>query len=109
MTGCERPAPKDISLPDNKSQNSQWVLESYDASKGFVFSKDGVSYATKCDHIFHKSTGIRQDINDQSQCVRVLSYLHKTIPIDDTSENINGVVAFTDGDSVFVFDIKQAK
>jgi hypothetical protein len=44
VAGCGRSAPKDTALPSNKpKQNGQWVLESYDANKGFTFSKDGIS------------------------------------------------------------------
>jgi len=110
MMSCNRSAPKDIALPSNKpKQSGQWILESYDADKGFTFSKDGVLYATRCDHISSKVSNIRIDIQDQSQCARVLSYLHKTIPIDESSEMVNGVIAYVDGNDLLVFEILHAK
>jgi hypothetical protein len=112
QAGCNQSAPeaqKSTPNPQNREQSSQWVLESYDSTKGFTFSKDGLSYLAKCDHIFWKSTGFRQDVHDQSECVKLLPYLHKPVPIDDVSAKINGTLGFTSDDEVLVFEITSAK
>jgi hypothetical protein len=112
LAACSQPSPKaDPPAVSNTAptQSGQWILQNYDSDKGYTFRRDGVSYQTRCDHVFHKGTGIRQDASDQTLCVRVLPYLHKTIPIDNASENINGMIAFIDGDDVLAFEIKQAK
>jgi hypothetical protein len=112
LASCNHSVPNSTASPSSnprQQQNGQWVLESYDSTKGFTFSKNGVLYVTKCDHISWKISNYRADIQYQSQCTMILSYLHKTIPMDDSSESINGTIGFVDGNEVIVFEITSAK
>jgi hypothetical protein len=68
----------------------QWVLVSYSAEKGYVFSKDGVQYEAHCagfisaDAISKLPPGFIFDANPVVQegiCSAVLPYLHKQAPV----------------------------
>lgn len=105
--GC-RSAPKPVDLtPVNavaSQPSSQWILESYDSVKGYTFSKDGVSYQTKCFRIEGKvdstddpaalrglgyvldgSSRFHMDIKNQSQCNELLNYIHKPVTLTNGS------------------------
>jgi len=98
--------PKDVVPSDSVQQkDSQWVLESYDSSKGYTFTKGRVTYQTKCFRIAGKvdktddKAGLRglgyimdglskfhMDIKEQSQCSELLDSIHK--PVTPTNKSI---------------------
>lgn len=65
------------------AQNAgQWILESYDANKGYVFRKDGVRYMTHCRISYlHDATNVYPAASE-SECSAVLPYLHKPLPLE---------------------------
>jgi hypothetical protein len=80
LFGCGHTIPVGIDNHPN-----QWVLESYVATKGYTFIKDGIRYQTHCNY-----AGIeRNDGTDppgaatqESDCSIILPYLHKPIPLE---------------------------
>jgi hypothetical protein len=115
LLGCSRPTLKASSEP-SQQKNSQWILESYDSVKGFTFSKDGVSYLTKCSRIvwvhqpgISNPNGFQMDVYDQNQCVELLPYLHKVVPLGDSSENYDGTLSFATGNKTLILKITEAK
>jgi hypothetical protein len=119
IVGCNHSSLSDVPSPHGTTkpqQSGQWVLESYDSTKGYTFSKDGVSYLTKCDRIawMHQAgvsdpNGLQMDVRNQSQCVELLPYLHKPVLLGDSSENYNGTLYFSVGDKTLFFKIIEAK
>jgi hypothetical protein len=104
LVGCSRPIPESKTLaPGNptKPQSGQWILESYDLTKGYAFSKDGVTYQAKCSRIEGKASkghtieGLgfvwdgpnkyHIDVKDQSQCNELLEYIHKPVGLTNGS------------------------
>jgi len=109
--GCNtNPAPKPqtqvVSTPAPKADptEGQWILESYDAAKGYTFSKDGVSYQTKCFRIEGKVNStddpailrgfgytldgpsrFHMDVKNQSQCNELLNYIRKPVALTNGS------------------------
>jgi hypothetical protein len=79
ICGCDR----------NKDQ---WVLQSYDKDKGYVFVKDGIQYEASCFGTGNPVLGVdnHPDPNpdampptpayQQNDCDEVLQYLHKPVP-----------------------------
>lgn len=111
-TACNQPASKTAPQPSsntNAPQNGQWILESYDSAKGYTFSKDGVTYQTRCYTISETfgNTSIPSPkfVSDQSQCSGLLLYLHKSTPIfeaDDDPRYLN----FTTTEGLYRVDIE---
>ena len=72
LAGCSNSAPK-----------GTWVLESYDANKGYVFSKDGVHYQAHCyafDRAYEKTFDPTRYAHAESECAAITRYLHQPLP-----------------------------
>lgn len=105
LTSCSQPPPKappQATNNPNPQPSGQWVLESYDATKGYTFRRDGVSYLTNCFSIKRKvsktdnptmlrefgyvldgPSNVHMDVKDQSQCNELLEYIHKPVPLNN--------------------------
>ena len=90
------------------------ILESYDSARGYTFSKDGVSYLTKCRTIYvdltYKTPPIT--VQNQSECRALLAYLHK--PIDGSQAQIDlnlsqGVIAVGTREGDMNLEVVSAK
>lgn len=73
------------------SSKDQWILQSYDKDKGYVFVHEGVVYQTKCVAVGRPMLGgDKPDLDpgalpptlasNQNECDDVLAYLHKSVP-----------------------------
>jgi len=72
--------------------SNQWVLQSYDRDKGYIFVRNGVQYEATCFATGYPVLGVdnHPDPNpdampplpayDQSTCSEILAYLHKPVP-----------------------------
>jgi S1-C subfamily serine protease len=79
---------------DGTSAQGQWVLQSYDADKGYTFVRDGVQYQAECwatgrPYLGFPSENIPDTDPDalppeparqQTECADILPYLHKPVP-----------------------------
>jgi hypothetical protein len=91
LAACDRtpPAPKD--------PPGQWILESYNADKGYVLRKDGATYLASCDYYFwgpisqdknnpgepYLDMGLghgSQLDNNRGECTAILAFIHKPVP-----------------------------
>jgi hypothetical protein len=71
-----------VACTSSPSKN-QWVLESYDANKGYVFSKDGVHYQAHCyafDRAYEKTFDPTRFARTESDCAAVTRYMHQPLP-----------------------------
>jgi hypothetical protein len=89
----------------NQPTKDQWVLQSYDATKGYVFFRNGVEYQTTCFAEGYPVLGVPPNVTpdlspdamppnlprSESACGSILSYLGKPVP------------KLRQSDSVFVF------
>jgi len=91
LVGCsksEPPKPVDISagLVSKSADPGEWVLESYDANRGYIFSKDGIQYLAHCQFwnmLYADGNPVTfQRARSESDCASVLEYLHKPVPIE---------------------------
>ncbi len=75
LAGCARSV-------DRVDVSGQWILESYDEKKGYVFRKDGVHYKTHCRLSYLYEAGNVQPASSENECSAVLPYLHKPLPLE---------------------------
>lgn len=83
LVGCSKTVP--VPLNAIVEQKGVWYLESYDASKGYTFSKDGVQYLAHCSYwtlIGAEKVGNWRKADGENWCAAVLDYLHKPIPLE---------------------------
>lgn len=84
-----------------------WVLSSYDAKIGYVFTKDGVAYQTNCVATGTPMAGDKPDLSPdalppfpalghEEDCTEILAYLHKPISV----RQVDG--------AALIFDIPQS-
>ena len=96
LAACNRaPVQKENSIA--KGPPGQWILESYNADKGYVLRKDGVTYLASCDYYFwgpisHDKNNPGEPFldagpghgsqlqNDRGECTRILAFIHKPVP-----------------------------
>jgi hypothetical protein len=67
-----------------KDPPGQWILESYNSEKGYVFRKDGVRYEAHCGAVIWTKTDGDWDINEkvsESGCAVILPFLHMIVPL----------------------------
>jgi hypothetical protein len=91
LVGCER----------GQRSGEKWVLENYDAEKGYVFSKDGATYQAHCAAILVGDdarvmfAATPEHPLFENQCSVILRYMHKAIPLEaesfPTGENLTFV------------------
>jgi hypothetical protein len=77
LAGCDRVAV-------SKDPPGQWILESYDSEKGYVFRKDGVRYQAHCNAVVWTKASGDWNINEEvseGDCATVLPFLHKTLSL----------------------------
>ncbi|MGH9699316.1 MAG: hypothetical protein ACRD5R_07445 [Candidatus Acidiferrales bacterium] len=99
--------------------DSQWVLQSYDKGKRYVFSQNGVDYQATCFGVGHPviENGLPDPNPDalppniaysEADCGDILSYLHKPIP---NFRRVYGtLLLFDEGQNQKLeFEIKDAK
>jgi|HubBroStandDraft_4_1064222.scaffolds.fasta_scaffold14353_4 hypothetical protein len=67
---------------NSPSESRDWILESYDEQKGYVFRKDGMRYKTHCTRSYLSGTGNLPEATSESECSAVLPYLHKPLPLE---------------------------
>ncbi len=102
----------------------QWVLQSYDRNKGYIFVRNGVEYETTCLATGRPTLGappnqtadtnpdaLPPDIaHDETDCGDVLLYLHKPVP---SLRQVGGsILVFTEVEEKnykLEFEIKHAK
>ena len=75
LAGCTRTV-------DRVDVSGQWILESYDEKKGYVFRKDGIHYKTHCRLSYLYEAGNVQPAISENECSAVLPYLHKPLPLE---------------------------
>ncbi len=75
LAGCARTV-------DRVDVSGQWILESYDEKKGYVFRKDGIHYKTHCRLSYLYEAGNVQPPSSENECSAVLPYLHKLLPLE---------------------------
>ena len=89
----------------------QWVLESYDAQTGYVFSRAGARYEAQCYHVSAPVAHV--DIGPyppEGECSEVLPYLHKPVPLDQIGDDILTFRMTTGSiDWSYEFEIVKAK
>jgi hypothetical protein len=83
LAGCGYPAGKQdgftSSLQTSAPTHGQWILESYDATKGYTFVKDGIQYQAHC-QLVRLDGGKARAADREGACVDVLPYLHQVVP-----------------------------
>jgi hypothetical protein len=89
------------------ADKGQWVLESYDATKGYTFHKDGVEYQGHCQVVRHDGKSNRATWEEA--CIDVLPYLHKTVPVTLSGAQLTFKNPNSGGDDELVFLITAAK
>src|SRR5260370_15635029 len=72
LAGCTRTV-------DRVDVSGQWILESYDEKKGYVFRKDGVRYKSHCSRSYLYEAGNFQDATSENEFSAVLHYLHSPL------------------------------
>jgi len=77
FSGCSHPEQKREGLTENRDMQGQWILQSYDATKGYTFLKDGVQYQAHC-QVF-RAGGKAHAVVREGACIDVLPYLHKAV------------------------------
>lgn len=78
LAGCSHPTVTN-SLQTSLPTGGQWILESYDATNGYMFVKDGIRYQAHC-QLVRLSGGKAQAADREAACVDVLPYLHEVVP-----------------------------
>lgn len=75
----------------NQSRD-QWLLQSYDKDKGYIFVRNGVEYQTRCFATGRPVLGVNNDpdpnpdavppdlADNETACGDILVYLHKPVP-----------------------------
>ncbi|HXZ19959.1 MAG TPA: hypothetical protein VEG63_08410 [Candidatus Acidoferrales bacterium] len=108
-----------LTLAGCNSHKNDWVLQSYDKEKGYIFEHDGVMYQTRC-----YATGRpmleanKPDLDPgalppniavyQNECEDVLPYLHKPVP--SFTHPYGSILLYTGKDNYRLeFEIKEAK
>src|SRR5260370_17930132 len=74
LAGCTRTV-------DRVDVSGQWILESYDEKKGYVFRKDGVRYKSHCSRSYLYEAGNFPDSTSESACSPVLPYRHTPLSL----------------------------
>lgn len=113
-----------ITLVGCNPHSNQWVLQSYDRDKGYIFVKDGVQYEATCFGIGRPMLGAPSNqtpdmdpdsmppniAHDQTNCGDILVYLHKPIP---NFRQVGGsLLVFTEAENQnykLEFEVKHAK
>jgi hypothetical protein len=79
-----------LSKTSELSTNGQWVLESYDVEKGYVFVKDGVHYVATC-YFYSDDRQIGMAFTrlaaNESVCTVVLPFMHKPVPLTPRNDS----------------------
>jgi hypothetical protein len=109
-----------IFLTSCSGNNDEWILQSYDKTKGYTFTRNGVSYQTTC---FATGRPMLSDtvpdtspdslppnpaFDGEVDCSDILPFLHKPIP--DFRQVDGSLLVFTEKQNFKLeFEIKEAK